>query len=224
MSILMAASFAFTGCTTKDNPVPDVPETPPASSMAVQVVYPVSLSEVDVIYYIGSVVTTKGNVYPDALTALEAKEVPVAMIAYVGNHIEGAHGLAIALKDQDMELKSYEDAVKACGPDKNEKIPVVGGTWRLTTSHDWQLMLIGTDDDANRYENMCAKLIAASNVPLTIESIDEDGYYGYWTSSPYHDDDSIMFVVRFIDDNSVLYNIAKLKDDPKFYCRACLVF
>ena len=64
--------------------------------------YPIALSAVTS-DYIGSVVTTDGNVYATATDAATASKTPAAVIAYVGSDNGEAapynHGLALALSD-----------------------------------------------------------------------------------------------------------------------------
>ena len=73
-----------------------------AVKKAAALTYPIALSAVTE-EYVGSVVTTSGNVYATVADATAASETAVAMIAYVGSDNGEAapynHGLALALSD-----------------------------------------------------------------------------------------------------------------------------
>ena len=94
--------------------------------------YPVALSAVTS-DYVGSVVTTDGNVYATAKDATDAGKTAVAKICYVGDNGEAApnnHGLALALTDESSTMQ-WEAAKTACNTTKNTSIPVTNAKWLL---------------------------------------------------------------------------------------------
>ena len=96
--------------------------------------YPVALSAVTS-DYVGSVVTTDGNVYATATAAAAASKTAAAMIAYVSST---GHGLALALADESQ--MGWTTAGTTC----SGKTPTVtGGTWKLATKDEWDNMISG---------------------------------------------------------------------------------
>ena len=103
--------------------------------------YPVALSTVTS-DYVGSVVTTDGNVYATVADATNASKTAVAMIAYVSGT---GDGLAFALEDANNggeDYRSWDDASNCINSWASDK-SVSGGTWRLPSVDDMQNMFIG---------------------------------------------------------------------------------
>ena len=77
---------------------------------------------------------------------------PVAMIAYLGNGSNCAHGLAIQLNDNPASM-SWSDA---CSYSSYPSITGNPGTWRLPSKDDWQNMFVGCakDGDAGASDSM----------------------------------------------------------------------
>jgi len=68
----------------------------------------------------------------------------MAMVAYVGNESNCAHGLAIAFKDINDEAGSLDwEEAKAYVDTWEEKYPVANATWRMPSNDDYQYMVIG---------------------------------------------------------------------------------
>lgn len=94
--------------------------------------------------HVGCVVGQDGKVYTTTAKAASAGTTAVAMIAYVGSGANPAHGLAIALADEQgaMTQGAASDAA-------SQKAPVAGKSWRLPSLKDWQYMLIGCGNGAS---------------------------------------------------------------------------
>lgn len=91
----------------------------------------------------GRMVCSDGHIHKlEGETFCQAKR--VAMVAYVGNQSDCAHGLAIAFKDINDEAgKQTWEGAKAYLTTWKENYPVAGGTWRMPTTDDFQYMAIG---------------------------------------------------------------------------------
>ena len=94
--------------------------------------YPIALGAVTS-SYVGSVVTTDGNVYATVADASAASKTAAAMIAYVS---DTGHGLALALEDEGwMNWSTAKTTCEAHTP------AVTGGTWQLPSQEDWNNMI-----------------------------------------------------------------------------------
>lgn len=131
---------------------------------------------------IGKVIGADGKIYNDVATA-NASSTAVAMIAYVGNASNCAHGLAIALNEA-TEL-TWEEALTTAAA---HTPAVFGGKWRLPSMLDWQYMFVGCGQSGTpsaSYLNVCyaeemvAKLEAAGVTPMKYASSNN----GYWMSN-----------------------------------------
>ena len=101
-------------------------------TMAKALAYPVALSAVTA-DYVGSVVTTDGNVYATVAAASAASKTAAAMIAYVS---DTGHGLALALENEGwMDWSTAKTTCEAHTP------AVTGGTWQLPSRDDWNNMI-----------------------------------------------------------------------------------
>lgn len=92
---------------------------------------------------IGRVICTNGHIHKlEGETYCQAQR--VAMVAYVGDKSDCAHGLAIAFKDINDEAgKLNWEGSKAYLATWEKNYPVTGGTWRMPTTDDFQYMAIG---------------------------------------------------------------------------------
>ena len=92
---------------------------------------------------IGRMICTNGHIHKlEDETYCQAQR--VAMIAYVGDKSDCAHGLAIAFKDINDEAgKQTWEGAKAYLTTWEANYPVAGGTWRMPTTDDFQYMAIG---------------------------------------------------------------------------------
>ena len=92
---------------------------------------------------IGRMICTNGHIHKlEGDTYCQAQR--VAMVAYVGDKSDCAHGLAIAFKDiTDEAGKLYWDDSKAYLATWAANYPVADATWRMPTTDDFQYMAIG---------------------------------------------------------------------------------
>lgn len=94
--------------------------------------YPIALSAVTS-SYVGSVVTTDGNVYVTVADATAASKTAVAKIIYVTST---GDGLALALEDEGQ--MDWNTAVSTC----SGKTPTISGTtWKLASQTEWNNMI-----------------------------------------------------------------------------------
>ena len=138
--------------------------------------YPIALSEVTA-DYLGSVVTTDGNVYATVSDATTAGKTAVAMIAYVGSgtdHSTYTHGLAIALADES-DTKKWADAKTVCS-DKNTSLAVSGAAWLLPSQNQWKAMFNANGGNEGSYTGLNSAITTAGGTALQ-ESV------GYWSST-----------------------------------------
>jgi hypothetical protein len=163
-------------------------------------IYPVPTPD----YYsgsVGQVITSDGGLYDNVAAATAANKTAVAMIAYVGSASDCAHGLAIALSDHysDWSMANFTAASTTA---------IMGGTWRLPTTDDWQYMAIGCGSDQAynsshsisslsdvwlRYDYINDKLTTAAGSEATIAVIDTDVYY--WTGTTMDEDSNYAFTL-----------------------------
>ena len=94
--------------------------------------YPIALSAVTS-SYVGSVVTTDGNVYATVADATAASKTAVAKIIYVTST---GDGLALALEDEGQ--MDWNTAESTC----SGKTPTISGTtWKLASQTEWNNMI-----------------------------------------------------------------------------------
>ena len=84
---------------------------------------------------IGKVIAQNGCIYEDANAATAAGTEAVAVIEYIGNESDCAHGLAIALADE-ASIMTFSDAATAA----SNHTAVPGGEWRVPSKSDWEHM------------------------------------------------------------------------------------
>lgn len=85
---------------------------------------------------IGKIIGSDGRIY-DVNAPLPSLVTPVAMIAYIGNASDCAHGLAIALSD-DTSASFTTAGTNAAN--HTPTAPILGGTWRIPSKTDWENM------------------------------------------------------------------------------------
>ena len=84
---------------------------------------------------VGRVVCTDGSIYDNVSAAKADGKTAVAMIAYLDT--ENNKGLALALADES-DWMAWSTAISTC----SAKTPTVtGGTWKLATKDEWDLMI-----------------------------------------------------------------------------------
>ena len=138
---------------------------------------------------IGKVIGVDGNIY-DNVTAANASSTAVAMIAYVGNASNCAHGLAIALNDVSASKLHWADAITAAA---TQTPAVFGGKWRLPSILDWQYMFVGCGDTGTPK----ATSVSVTRATKLMEKLTSSGATimknsnqtsGYWTATEYGTD------------------------------------
>ena len=106
--------------------------------------YPIALSAVTS-DYIGSVITTDGNVYATVADATAASKTALAMIAYVGSStgVDGkTHGLALALSNEDG-TKNWTIATGAGGAAAHTPAAPtsITSSWMVPSKDQWTSMI-----------------------------------------------------------------------------------
>ena len=174
--------------------------------------YPVALSAVTA-DYLGSVVTTDGNVYATVSDATTAGTTAVAMIAYVGSgtdHATYTHGLAIALADESSS--NWSTAKSTC----EGKSAVTNAAWLLPSESQWNAMFKAFGGNEEQSTGLNTAITTAGGTAL---QRDED--VPYWSSSEY-DEYSALSV--HLNDGGAVWWYSEYKDESGFRVRACLAF
>lgn len=189
--------------------------------------YPIALSAVTS-DYVGSVITTDGNVYLKKSAAEAASKTPVAMIAYVNGP---GDGLAIALEDVSSNELTWDgtgtnnnskSAEDWCN-DWNTSKAVTDGVWRMPSVYEWQTIFIGcgststyvnpltADDLAFNCDGFKSKLSAAGGTPMQSSE--------YWSSTQDTDYPGNFWSYYFNENkfDAIFY-------DSKNYVRALFAF
>lgn len=102
--------------------------------------------------YVGSVITSDGNVYATVSDASAASKTAVAMITYVGSttgHATYNHGLALALTDESGGSKMNWSAAGSACSGKNSSAPVTNATWLLASQEQWNTMITAFGGNAD---------------------------------------------------------------------------
>ena len=170
--------------------------------------YPIALSAVTA-DYLGSVVTTDGNVYATVSDATTAGKTAVAMIAYVGSSTGDAtynHGLALALTD-DGSYMDWNNAMSAC-TSKNTSAPVSSASWMLPSSDQWSTMGATGETYTTLREGFTS--VGGSNLQS------ED----YWSSTVDEDDPESVYRFHFGYGNWH----GSMASNTDSMVRACLAF
>ena len=167
--------------------------------------YPIALSAVTA-DYLGSVVTTDGNVYETVSAATTAGKTAVAMIAYVS----GSNGLAIALADEASTM-NWSTANGASGAAAHT--PAVSGqTWKLPSQDEWKQMFSANGGSEDSYTGLNTAITAAGGTAL-------QEYYYYWSST--EDDEESAYYV-YLTGGYAGFDVDF--KDVDCHVRACLAF
>lgn len=139
-------------------------------TMAKALTYPIALSAVTA-DYVGSVVTTDGNVYAKVSDATTASKTAAAMIAYVSGT---GTGLAIALADDGgtMNWATAKSTAEAHTP------TVTGKTWVLPSQGDWKNMFKANGGSESSSSGLKAAITTAGGTTLS-----GDFPVIYWSST-----------------------------------------
>ena len=170
--------------------------------------YPIALSSVTSAY-VGSVITTDGNVYATAKDATDAGKTAVAKICYVGDNGEDApnnHGLALALADEgEMD---WSTAGTTCSG-KNTSTPITGAKWLLASKDQWNNMITAAGGYTALRDGFSG-IAGASNLQSNF----------YWSSTEDDSNNANAWLYRF--SNGQWYHDSKGYGDIRV--RACLAF
>ena len=122
--------------------------------------YPVALSAVTA-DYLGSVVTTDGNVYATVADATAASKTAAAVIAYVSGT---GTGLAIALSDESSKANSGTLTSKI---NNMSHTPTVSGqTWKLPKEDEWKQMFSANGGSNSSYSGLNTAITNAGGSAL----------------------------------------------------------
>ena len=146
---------------------------------------------------VGQIIGSDGKNY-DANATLPDGVTAVAMIAYVS----GSNGLALALTDEGQ--MDWSTAQTTCAA---HTAPFTGGTWKLATKDEWQLMI----NAVGGFNNLKNGFSSVGGTNLQSNS--------YWTNTEYESDDQMAYVCYF---NSNMLN--KSWKTNSSFVRACLAF
>ena len=151
---------------------------------------------------VGRVVCTDGSIYDN----VSAAEADVAMIAYLDT--ENNKGLALALADEmadESDWMAWSTAISTC----SAKTPTVtGGTWKLATKDEWDLMISA----AGSYNALHDGFSSVGGTNMQWSST-----YYYWSSTEY--DSGRAWNYNFSGGSWY----SDLKENCN-YVRACLAF
>ncbi len=155
---------------------------------------------------VGRVVCTDGSIYDNVSAAKADGKTAVAMIAYLDT--KNNKGLALALADEmadESDWMAWSTAISTC----SAKTPTVtGGTWKLATKDEWDLMISA----AGSYNALHDGFSSVGGTNMQWSST-----YYYWSSTEYD------------SDHAWNYNFSggswysDLKENCN-YVRACLAF
>lgn len=184
-------------------------------TMTKLITYPIALSEVT-IDYLGSVVTTDGNVYATVSDATTAGKTPAAMIAYVGNetgHATYTHGLALSLANE-CHYEYWSNAESAC---KNKTPAIANAEWMFPSEAVWRRMMLANGGNNNNYMGLNEKLAAAGGRALCTE----DTEHRYWAEKAGMNSAKKLFLKN---DGSVVVGYSNPNNDTYGDGRAVLAF
>ena len=153
---------------------------------------------------VGRVVCTDGSIYDNVSAAEADGKTAVAMIAYLDT--ENNKGLALALADES-DWMAWSTAISTC----SAKTPTVtGGTWKLATKDEWDLMISAAGSYNALHDGF-------SSVGGTNMQWSSSNYY-YWSSTEYDSDHAWSY-----NSNGDSWHSNDHKDNCN-YVRACLAF
>ena len=153
---------------------------------------------------VGRVVCTDGSIYDNVSAAEADGKTAVAMIAYLDT--ENNKGLALALADES-DTMAWSTAISTC----SAKTPTVtGGTWKLATKDEWDLMI----SDAGSYKALHDGFSSVGGTNMQWSS----SYYYYWSSTEYDSGHAWSY-----NSNGDSWYSSDAKENCN-YVRACLAF
>ena len=167
--------------------------------------YPIALSAVTA-DYIGSVVTTDGNVYATADDATAASKTAVAMIAYV----DGTSGLAIALADEGS--MNWSTSKSTC---ENKTPAVTNAAWVLPSQAQWNQMI---NAYGGYYRGLNTAITTAGGTALR-----EGSGNDYWSSTEYSSGNAYN-VLLSTNTGAASWSRTGRSKGNNYLVRACLAF
>ncbi len=151
---------------------------------------------------VGRVVCTDGSIYDNVSAAEADGKTAVAMIAYLDT--ENNKGLALALADES-DWMAWSTAISTC----SAKTPTVtGGTWKLATKDEWDLMISAAGSSNALHDGFSS--VGGTNMQWS-------STYYYWSSTEY--DSGRAWNYNFSGGSWY----SDLKENCN-YVRACLAF
>ena len=154
---------------------------------------------------VGRVVCTDGSIYDNVSAAEADGKTAVAMIAYLDT--ENNKGLALALADEsdESDWMAWSTAISTC----SAKTPTVtGGTWKLATKDEWDLMISAAGSSKALHDGFSS--VGGTNMQWS-------STYYYWSSTEY--DSGRAWNYNFSGGSWY----SDLKENCN-YVRACLAF
>ena len=127
---------------------------------------------------IGKIIGSDGRIYDPRLVPTLITR--VAMIAYIGNASDCAHGLAIALSD-DTSASFTTAGTNAAN--HTPTAPILGGTWRIPSKTDWENMFTECAKSGDGNTSGSDWTIVGFRDKLTACSANLTTKESYWTST-----------------------------------------
>lgn len=162
---------------------------------------------------LGQVIGSDGRNYA-ANASLPAGVNKVAVIV----HLDGSHGLALALQDAET-MSSWANANTAAA---NATPRFTNGTWRLPTNDDWWKIFGQTGDIVTN------KDFTSTDLPGYITGAGGSGfihYTSYWSATERDSEYAWVLYVKEVAENSIVATInGVLKTEANKTVRLCLAF
>ena len=162
---------------------------------------------------LGQVIGSDGRNYA-ANASLPAGVNKVAVIV----HLDGSHGLALALQDAET-MSSWANANTAAA---NATPRFTNGTWRLPTNDDWWKIFGQTGDIVTN------KDFTSTDLPGYITGAGGSGfihYTSYWSATERDSEYAWVLYVKEVAENSIVATInGVLKSEANKTVRLCLAF
>ena len=162
---------------------------------------------------LGQVIGSDGRNYA-ANASLPAGVNKVAVIV----HLDGSHGLALALQDAET-MSSWANAITVA---TNATPRFTNGTWRLPTNDDWWKIFGQTGDIVTN------KDFTSTDLPGYITGAGGSGfihYTSYWSATERDSEYAWVLYVKEVAENSIVATInGVLKSEANKTVRLCLAF
>ena len=203
--------------------------------------YPLEMSDMEKGIDEGCIIANDGKIYMNK-SGIPTGKTAEAMVALVGQATNNTYGLGIALVDAKLDnigkpagefwtTTTSDDPSVGLIPIFAAKHPVEGGTWRLPTKNDWEMMFRGCSLDTDY-----ALIDAAINTDLTIKGFKDKLNaasamlaldYAYWTgtlASTPSSYEQYGYVVTFSFGREKAGAQFIVNGNSSHYVRACLAF